>query len=1082
LLHSFKRAMRLKHLIGTGFAMACTPDIAAIQKRLPKPLKSLRESASDTQHVGQRAPPRDQGNGLMGAIVQERSTSIQENLEPRLSAKRVQQAIVNALQHPPAGRIPTSTYRVQFGEQFTFADACQAAAYLRRLGIGDLYGSPAFHATSPHGYDINDHRQMNPALGGASGFERLLDQLHWLGLGYVMDVVPNHMGIAGGDNPWWNNVLENGQASPYASYFDIDWYPLKSEMQGQVLLPILGDQYGRVLERGELRLELSQGAFSLRYGERSLPIDPGSYAQLLQPACDRLAKQLPADDPTLMELQSILTALQYLPGRDTTEPDQVAERQREKDVIKRRLASLMDSAEQIRVAVEQTLAEFNGNAEDPASFDRLDALIASQAYRLAFWRVAAEEINYRRFFDINELAAIKMERPEVFHEAHELVMSLVGRGAVTGLRVDHPDGLWDPQRYFSDLQRAAVVAWAQAALEAELGPLEADERQALAQAAQEQAAAIDAARPLYLLAEKIVEHNERLPTGWAIHGTTGYEFLNVLGGLFVDRSSEKALTETYERFIGGQPRLRDMVYHAKRLILRTSMASELNVLAHALDRIAQHNRHYRDFTLGSLTEVLREAIATFPVYRSYISEQTSELDPHDREAIEQAVRLARRRNPELDGSLFDFLHDLLLLQLPGTPEAQAEQRHFVMRFQQLSGPVMAKGLEDTAFYLYNRLIALNEVGGDPGVFGLTPADFHRYNREHRRAWPHTMLATSTHDTKRSEDVRARIAVLSEMPRRWHSAVGHWRRLNRAKKQRVEEQLFPSANDEYLLYQSLVGAWPLDALDGNVPDAFVERVVAYMAKAANEGKVHTSWLNPNPDYDQALEQFVRQVLADQRFLADFLPLQREVAQFGALNALAQVTLKFAAPGVPDLYQGNECWNFSLVDPDNRRPVDFGVLATTLTALEQQAQGKPWRDLARELAERWQDGRIKLWVTHRALCHRRAHPELYCAGNYQPVEATGAAAEHLVAFARTLGQQTVIAVAPRLLRRLTKQLTSSNNSTFQPLRGSAPWQGTTLALPAGRYRQIFTDEHLTSDGQLAVGELFANFPVALLERES
>jgi (1->4)-alpha-D-glucan 1-alpha-D-glucosylmutase len=1013
----------------------------------------------------------------------EQPSSLIETGDTSLTEEQARTALKRAMSEPPAGRVPSSTYRVQFEENFTFETARRSADYLRRLGVGDLYGSPYFHAISPHGYDINDHSSVNPALGGEEAYREMVEELQRQGMGHVMDVVPNHMGIQGGNNAWWNDVLENGPASPYAQYFDILWHPLKSAMHGQVLLPILGDQYGRVLENGELHLELSEGGLQICYWERSLPIAPGTYGAVLQLALENLQGGLPDDDDEgVIELQSILTAISNLPRRGETEAARLAERQREKEVIKRRIARLMEEFGAAREAIESAVTTFNGTKGEPRSFDRLDALIQEQPYRLAFWRVAAEEINYRRFFDINDLAAIRMEVPEVFAAAHRLVMQLVAEGAVTGLRIDHPDGLWDPAGYFSALQRAATVAWAREALEAEFGPLEEDEVALLEEVSREMEPRIAEAQPLYLLAEKIVEHGEEFPTEWAIHGTTGYEFLNVLGGLFVDRSSEKALTQTYERFLGTE-RLRfdDIVYNSKRRILRTALASELSVLAHRLNELAEKNRRYRDFTLGNLTEVLREIVATFPVYRSYIDEETVTVSQHDREAIEKAVRLARWRNPDLDPTLFEFMRGLLLLELPDADdEALAEQRRWVMKFQQLTGPVMAKGLEDTSFYIYNRLVSLNEVGGDPKVFGTRPAEFHRHNHRVRAQWPHTMLTTSTHDTKRSEDVRARISVLSEMVEAWRAALTRWSRHNRPKKRQVEEQRFPSRNDEYLLYQSLLGAWPLEAMDDEARESFVGRVAAYMGKAAKEAKVYTSWINENQAYDEALDQFVRAVLADEAFLADIEPLQRQVALFGAINSLAQVTLKFTAPGVPDLYQGNETWDFSLVDPDNRRPVDFEARAAALDALERQAQGGTLDELARDLLDNWKDGRIKLWVTHRALAHRRENLELYRDGDYQPLEASGPAAEHVVAYGRTLGEQAVIVVAPRLMARLAER-SGVAGTLERPFIGAEPWRGTTLPLPAGRYRNLFTGEIVESDGQTGMDEILNSFPVALLERQ-
>jgi (1->4)-alpha-D-glucan 1-alpha-D-glucosylmutase len=1000
--------------------------------------------------------------------------------DPRLLDRaQAQTATAPAKMQPGAARIPTATYRLQFNRAFTFAEASRRVAYLDALGVSDCYASPYFkaRAESTHGYDIADHNALNPAIGSEADYQAFVAALHAHGMGQVLDIVPNHMGIGESSNTWWMDVLENGPSSLYASFFDIDWHPIKPELENKVLLPILGQQYGRVLENGELVLRYEDGAFFLDYYQIELPINPRTYLEILQVPLDQLIATLGPDHEHVLEYQSIMTGLSHLPPRTETEQAKVIERHREKEILKRRLAQLCAVSPEVRAAIAETVRRFNGVPGDPRSFDMLDALIERQAYRLSYWRVAAEEINYRRFFDINDLAAIRVELPEVFEATHRLVLRLLGEGKVTGLRVDHPDGLWDPAGYFRRLQQSYA------------GPTDSDG---------EPSSASD--RPLYIVAEKILGHGERLPADWPIHGTTGYDFLNALNGIFVDRTAERRFNEIYGAFTGLRTRFDDLVYEAKKRIMRMAMASEINVLAHQLDRISEHNRYFRDFTLNSLRDALREVIACFPVYRTYIVAETDHVEERDRAYIEAAIACAKRRNPTFDPSIYDFLRDILLLRYPDTldEEARDEQRTFVMKFQQCTGPVMAKGMEDTAFYIYNRLISLNEVGGEPQRFGTTVEAFHRQNQERLRQWPASMLATSTHDTKRSEDVRARINVLSEMPDEWRAALTRWSRLNRRKKILVDGKLAPDRNEEYLLYQTLLGAWPFAPLpderrtegDGSVAPAslvvrpspeFVARIQNYMVKAIREAKVHTSWLNPHTAYDEAVRAFVARILEptpDNRFLADFYGVWRKVAHFGVFNSLSQTLLKLAAPGVPDIYQGNEMWDFSLVDPDNRRPVDYDLRAWLLGELIDWPGERA--ALARMLVDTRTDGRIKLYLTHRALSYRRAHAALFQAGAYQPLEADAEAREHIVAFARTHGDQQVLAVAPRLL---AKRLRSPD---AQPL-GTAAWGGAVLILPAPagrRYRNIFTDEIVDAierDGAagLPLAQIFANFPVALLE---
>lgn len=991
-------------------------------------------------------------------------------------------------------RVPVATYRLQFSRAFTFRDAVEVVPYLDALGISDLYASSYLVARpgSPHGYDIADHNRLNPEIGTEEDYERLIAALQARGMGQILDVIPNHMGIAASCNPWWNDVLENGPGSPYAGFFDIDWDPVKRQLAHKVLLPILGDQYGRVLENQELILEYADGGFSLRYHETRLPIAPRSMTLILGHRLEALTSTLGEADADLQEYQSIITALSNLPGRTETAPERVRERMREKEVIRRRLARLTESCEVIRTSIEETVRIFNGKRGDPRSFDLLDSLLNEQAYRPAYWRVAADEINYRRFFDINELAAIRMEDPAVFRETHRLILRLVEKGKVTGLRLDHPDGLFDPPRYFQTLQRERVGQVLRAQLAQGLPTAGSDREEAVTRALDQfdSTCSPDPAkrgcRPLYLLAEKILARGERLPPHWAIHGTTGYEFLNLVGGLSVDRNNEKAMTAAYTAFTGQRTSFADLVYDSKQLILRVSMSSELSVLGHALSRLAERNRHSRDFTLNSLTHALREVIACFPVYRTYIHGRSPEVALQDRACVEVAVAFAKRRNSATNVSIFDFVRDVLLLRYPENADEayRQDQRAFVQKLQQVTAPVTAKGIEDTAFYRFNRLVSLNEVGGEPDRFGISVEEFHTQCLARQEKWPDGLSATCTHDTKRGEDVRARISVLSEMPREWRAAVGRWHRWNRRHTTEVDGRPAPDRNDEYLLYQTLIGAWPLAPMPDHALAAFTTRIQRYMLKATKEAKVNTSWINPNEAYDEALRAFVSRILEPapgNRFLADLTAFQDFVARLGMVNSLAQALIKITAPGVPDFYQGTELWDFNLVDPDNRRPVDFALRAALLADLQERIAAGDLQNLARDLVDQWPDGRIKLYTIHRALTCRRAAADLFRQGVYVPLQAEGARKEHLCAFARQGDGRTVLTVVPRLTARLT------DNGTRLPL-GRDLWADTRLVLPrdldAGSCRNLFTGVGAESSYSevgtaLPVGEILNDFPVALLE---
>ncbi len=849
------------------------------------------------------------------------------------------------------------------------------------------------------------------------------------GLGQILDTVPNHMGVGTNENAWWNDVLENGRASRYGAYFDIAWRSSsRPELQDKVLLAVLGDPYGDILEAGQLRLAFADGAFSIHYYDRRFPVAPVSYAKVLGHRLDELEKALGTEDPALIEYQSILTSIRNLPDRHETDPDRVAERHREKEVVKRRLAALVGESEAIRDRIARNVEEFNGRQGDPRSFDLLDELLEQQCYRLAYWRVAPDEINYRRFFDINDLAALSMEREEVFEPAHRLVLRLVAEGKVDGLRIDHPDGLYDPAEYFRRLQAHHALTMARLAYEAdpdarstEWAELEGPLRERIAARLDRPGGPLG--RPLYVVAEKILGAEEELVESWPVHGTSGYDFLNQVNGLFVNPDVARAFTRLYNDHVQDDSGFAELVYRKKLLIMQVSLASELHMLTDQLDRLAQKSRRSRDFTFNTLRQSLRAVIAAFPVYRSYIADDG--VHEGDRRYIDVAVRRATARNPLLSRRLFRFVRDMLLLQSPEsfTDADRAEQRRFAGKFQQVTAPVTAKGVEDTAFYVYNRLVSLNEVGGEPGRFGTRPDTVHAYNRTRQARWPYALSPLSTHDTKRSEDVRARINALSEMTDDWWAAVARWMQLNEPHRKAGsdDEQTIPDANEEYLLYQTLVGAWPLEPATAGSDEAatFVKRIQEYMLKALHEAKVHTSWINPNAEYDEAVTEFVGRILdegSSRKFLDDFRAFARRVAEYGLYNSLSQTLLKLAMPGVPDTYQGTELWDFSLVDPDNRRPVDYELRRRMLQELRSAADsagGGDLRGLASELLAAKEDGRIKLYVTHRTLASRRDHPGLFTAGEYLPLAAEGSKAAHLFAFARRDGQAAAIVAVPRLV---------------------------------------------------------------------
>ncbi len=959
----------------------------------------------------------------------------------------------------PEPRIPLCTYRLQFNSDFTFNQAREIVPYLSALGASHLYASPYLKARpgSRHGYDIIDHNTLNPEIGSYRDFERLCEALAQHGMGQLLDVVPNHMGVQAGDNVWWLDVLENGRTSAYAGFFDIDWSPIKAKLHGKVLLPVLSNHYGAVLENAELQLQFNaeHGEFGIYYFEHHFPVDPAEYPQIMVYRMDVLNTLLGEDNQLLMEYQSLVTAFRNLPCREEVSVERQLERRRDKEVLKRHLAGLVANSADIARFLEENLRILNGTAGKSSSFDQLHLLIEAQAYRLAFWRVASDEINYRRFFDINDLAGLRMENDEVFDATHQFLLQLIQEGKLDGLRLDHPDGLYDPEAYLCKLVECCSRV----------------------------------GRAPYLLVEKILAVNEDLRSSWPVHGTTGYEFTNLLNGLFVDTGAAKRMERVYNSFIGVHVDFDDLLYRSKKLIMKTALSGELNVLANQLSKIAEADRRTCDYTLNGLRTALAEIVACFPVYRGYISAR--EAAAEDIRNIKLATIAAKRKSTTADTSIFDFLRDVLtLVAANGKSSAYSEQvLTFVMKFQQFTSPVMAKGLEDTSAYIYHRLLSLNEVGGDPRRFGVTRRAFHRANQARAEKWPHNMLTTATHDTKRGEDVRARLNVLSEMPANWRLALRHWNRANRSLKQSVDGMSAPALNDEYFIYQTLLGIWPLGEPDANEMAQFSVRIREYLVKAMREAKVYTSWINPNTAYEEAVTGFADALIhasPESEFMKDFRPFQRRIARLGMFNSLSQTLIKLTAPGVPDIYQGSELWDFSLVDPDNRRPVDFFLRRTMLTALQKLAAHEPKKRCAgvRRMCDTLENGRAKMLIVHSALALRAHWPEVFQQGKYLPLAVKGEHAAHLCAYARVAGRRYVIISAPRFLAGLL------DKTDMLPL-GEEVWGNTFVDLPFHQhemqYTCVFTGKVLQpnqrrSGWSLPVAELLAAFPVGLIVAES
>lgn len=926
---------------------------------------------------------------------------------------------------------PIATYRLQFTKDFDFARCRGILDYLAALGISHIYASPIFRAKpgSTHGYDVCDHKEINPELGGEEGFRTLATAVKKLDMGWIQDIVPNHMAVSG-ENTMLVDVLENGPASRYYSYFDIDWDHPYESIKGRMLAPFLGNFYGRTLENGEITVGFDADGFFVRYYELRFPLRIDSYTRILTLGIEPLREKIGRHSPDYIKLLGILYSIKALPSDDP-----LGDRYDQISFIKQMLFELYEGSEVLRAHLDANLARINGTEVPDDLHDRrdlLESILAEQYFRLSYWKVAGEEINYRRFFSINDLISLRVEEEAVFRNSHQKIFELIKDELFTGLRVDHIDGLYDPTRYLRRLREAIGDA--------------------------------------YLVVEKICVADEPLPAFWPIAGSTGYDFMNAVCGLFVDTTQEKAFQRLYETFTGRRQRPEDLVVWKKRRIIETHMYGDVENLARLVNAVSSLDRQGFDITLRSTKRALSEVLTHFPVYRTYISPDA--IRPADIGYVRTAVRRAKRNNADLAYEL-DFLERFLLLQYDEhvSDEVKTQWTRFAMRFQQVSGPLMAKGVEDTAFYVLNRLLCLNEVGAEPGTFGMTAETFHTTMTDRARQWPRAISATATHDAKRGEDARMRLAALSEIPEDWRACLTRFVRINQRRKTRLGDRVAPDKNDEYMLYQALLGHYPDRPSD--LP-GFGERLCAYLIKAVREGKEHSNWLNADLDYENALTTFAAKLLRDtpkNAFLGEFLPLCHRITRIGYSYSLAQLLLKITCPGTPDFYQGVEDWDLSFVDPDNRRPVDFAGRAADLADLQQSFAADPI-GLCRRLLGAPQDGTVKLYTLWRGLQARAERPELFTVGEYRPARIEGRLAGHAFGFWRLYEGETALVLVPRRIASL-----SLGESVFA--LGELWEDARVVDVPGGvgpMVDMLSGREHAA--GEYALKDLLRNFPLAFL----
>ena len=948
--------------------------------------------------------------------------------------------------------IPITCYRLQFNRNFTFVDASKILDYLARLGVTTIYSSPILQsrAGSEHGYDVTDPTRIDSELGGEQQFEIFQTEVRQRGMSMLLDIVPNHM-AARPENPWWMDVLENGPGSVYASYFDVDWHPPSRMFENKIVLPILGTFYADVLKKRELRLTFKEGRFFVQYYELSFPIAPKSYLDILRHRKEMLEAKLGAKSATLQEYLGIIVGLESLAPRETLPVYAAGERRLQVAALKERLKELYDGDKSFREFLDKNVEHFNGVTGRDGSFRALDQLLSEQSYALSYWNSANAEINYRRFFNIGELIGVRVEDPAVMDATHVTVFRLLDSGAVTGLRIDHIDGLRDPLGYLQRLQGHTDGP--------EEGKKESSDR--------------------YIVVEKIFSGTEALPQEWPVSGTTGYEFLNAVNRIFVYPQGAQKMARAYSKIVRRDESFEDMVYAKKKLIMNSLLAVEMRYLSHQLSILAQQDRYARELPSGELAHAFSETTASLPVYRTYI--RGMDTPDHASRYIGLALTEARSRNPQIDTKCFAFVRDVLLGSEADTVlTGQRESRlAFVMRWQQLTGAIMAKGFEDTLLYVYFPLLSLNDVGGDPRPSPESARDFDDFICDRLRYSPFGLNSTATHDTKRGEDVRARINVLSEIPDEWNKHLRRWFKWNRGKTRQLSGQAAPDRNEEMFIYQTLLGAWPLD--QSGLPE-FRNRMREYVLKAAREAKVHTRWVRQNPRQEKALLNFVTAIIKSRGpnpFLKDFEMLQQKIAYFGMLNGLAQTLIKITSPGVPEIYQGCDLWDLRLVDPDNRRAVDYAVRAKLLAEIEERTQSRGGADeFRKEIATHWQDGRIKLYIIWSVLNLRRQKPLLFQEGSFEPLKVEGKRANNLLGYARRDGKSGLMVVAPKWLAQAKAPMNQQDMRKF--------WSNTEIRLPeggSGQWVNLFGDapssvKNTEKQNALKVADLLGNFPVACL----
>ncbi len=966
----------------------------------------------------------------------------------------------NTLKEEYKDKIPVSTYRLQFNRFFTFRDAEKIVPYLKEIGISHIYSSPLLWAKtgSLHGYDIIDHSSINPEIGSENDFDKFVNTVAKNKMGIILDIVPNHMGL-GSENKWWMDVLENGQASEYADFFDIDWNPLKKELSGKVLMPVLGDHYGNILINGgfDFCFDSKLGRFKLIYADQVFPINPSSYPLILEHNIDKLEFYVGINNKDFLEYQSIITAFKNLPKIDERNAEKIKERNREKEIAYNRLLEVFYKNKIIASFIKENLLEHKCSPDNPHACKKVHNMLEAQPYRLAYWRVSSDIINYRRFFDVNALIGLKTENNTVFNITHSKIFDLISRKKIQGLRVDHPDGLLDPVNYFKKLQFEIAQRLGENFYDSKEKFLSSEDL------------------PFYVIAEKILAPFEKLSPEWAIYGTVGYEFLNDLTHLFLENKNAGKFSRIYHKFINNKIDFNELIIKCKKLIMKTALTSELSTLVNSLSSISQKYYASRDYTLNSLRDGLTEVIACFPVYRTYIS--AGSKSGKNLDYIKWAVGMARKRSMSTDPSLYDFIERVLLCEFE--PDRQSEIYreilNFAMKFQQYTAPLMAKGFEDTGFYNYNRLIALNEVGGNPVNFGILVNDFHNHNISRLNNTPYGLITSSTHDTKCSEDVKARLCVLSEISELWQKKINKWSRVNKSRKTRVDNDFIPDRNDEYLFYQALLGIWPDIKPDNEEVKKISRRLENYMIKAIREAKTHTSWINVNIQYENALTDFIKRVInspENHLFWKEFLPFQKEIALKGYLNSISQKTLKLTSPGIPDIYQGQEVWKYNLVDPDNRVSVDFNKSQEVFNEIKPLLK-QGISDISVFLP--LESGKIKCFLTSTLLNFRQNNFNLFKKGNYIPIAVEGVKSDNIVAFIRNFENKSAVIIVPRLVYHMI-----SLKNPF-PL-GEDIWKDTRIILPEKfnelSWQDIFTRKIFTASETQNIGNILGNFPVSVL----